>query len=102
MENVDLLDVMFKDIAAMGDLASTPTSGVLPNDLETPKEGLDDTSTDSYSPNDDDFMKIRLFTSHNHLIQHKTKERSELYHHPHRAKGRKEERRNSIAVDITA
>ena len=91
MENVDLLDVMFKDIVAMGDLASAPISGVLPNGLETPKKGLGDTSIDSYSPNDDDFMKIRLFTSHNHVIQHKTKERSELYHHPHKVKGRNEE-----------
>ena len=54
MENVDLLDIMFKDIAATGDLAWAPTSSVLPNDLETPKEGLGDTSADSSSPNDDD------------------------------------------------
>ena len=44
MENVDLLDIMFKDIAATGDLAWAPTSGVLPDDLETPKEGLGDTN----------------------------------------------------------
>ncbi|KAL4610421.1 hypothetical protein ACB092_08G048500 [Castanea dentata] len=54
LENVDLLDIMFKDIAATGDLAWAPTSGVLPDDLETPKEGLGDTSANSYSPNDDD------------------------------------------------
>ena len=39
---------------AIGDLAWAPTSGVLPDDLETPKEGLGDTSTNSFSPNDDD------------------------------------------------
>ena len=54
MENVDLLDIMFKDIAATWDLAWAPTSGVLPDDLETPNEGLGDTSADSSSPNDDD------------------------------------------------
>ena len=53
MENVDLLDIMFKDIEAIGDLAWPPTSSVLPDDLETPKEGLGDTSADSSSPNDD-------------------------------------------------
>ena len=45
---------MFKDIAAIGDLAWAPTSSVLPDDLETPKEGLCDTSANSSSPNDDD------------------------------------------------
>ncbi|XP_030933719.1 uncharacterized protein LOC115959453 [Quercus lobata] len=54
LENVDLLDIMFKDIAATRGLAWAPTSGVLPDDLETPKEGLGDTSADSSSPNDDD------------------------------------------------
>ena len=54
MENIDLLDIMFKYIVAIGDLAWAPTSSVLPNDLETPKEGLGDTSTDSSSLNDDD------------------------------------------------
>ena len=58
MENVELLDIMFKDIAATGDLAWALTSGVLPDDLETPKEGLGDTSADSSSPNDD--VEIRL------------------------------------------
>ena len=52
MENVDLLDIMFKNIAATGDLAWAPTSGVLLNDLEIPKEGLGDTSADSSSSND--------------------------------------------------
>ena len=93
MENVDLLDIMFKDIAATGDLAWAPTSGVLPEDLETPKEGLGDTSADSSSPNDDDDV-------HEHetpnLTQppkptQKKKERSELYHHPHKVKGRNKE-----------
>ena len=54
MENVDLLDIMFKDNAVTRDLTWAPTSGVLPNDLETPKEGLGDTFADSSSPNDDD------------------------------------------------
>ena len=54
MKNVDLLDIMFKDIAATGDLAWAPTLSVLPDDLETPKEGLGDTSANSFSPNDDD------------------------------------------------
>ena len=54
MENVDLLDIMFKDVVATRDLAWAPTSGVLLDDLETPKEGLGDTSADSSSPNDDD------------------------------------------------
>nr|XP_023896959.1 uncharacterized protein LOC112008839 [Quercus suber] len=39
LQNIDLLDVMFKDIVATGDLAWAPTSSVLPDDLETPKEG---------------------------------------------------------------
>ncbi|XP_030945937.1 uncharacterized protein LOC115970441 [Quercus lobata] len=42
------------DIAATGDLAWAHTSSVLPDDLETPKEGLGDTSAKSFSPNDDD------------------------------------------------
>ncbi|KAK9998760.1 hypothetical protein SO802_018363 [Lithocarpus litseifolius] len=54
LENVDLLDIMFKDIATMGYLAWAPTSSVLLDDIETPKEGLGDTSADSSSPNDDD------------------------------------------------
>ena len=45
---------MFKDVVATRDLAWAPTSGVLLDDLETPKEGLGDTSADSSSPNDDD------------------------------------------------
>ena len=54
MENVDLLDIMFKDIVATRDLAWAPTLDVLPDDLETPKEGLGDTFANSSSPNDDD------------------------------------------------
>ena len=53
-ENVDLLDIMFKDITTTGDLAWAPTSVGLPDDLETPKEGLGDTFANSSSPNDDD------------------------------------------------
>ncbi|KAL4611278.1 hypothetical protein ACB092_08G112300 [Castanea dentata] len=38
LENIDLLDIMFKDITATGDLAWASSSGVLSDDLETPKE----------------------------------------------------------------
>ncbi|XP_075633430.1 L10-interacting MYB domain-containing protein-like [Castanea sativa] len=56
LENVELLDIMFKDIATTGELAWAPTSGVLPDDIETRKEGLGEISTDTSSPdnNDDD------------------------------------------------
>ena len=37
--NVELLDIMFKDIATIGELAGAPTSSVLPDDIETRKEG---------------------------------------------------------------
>ena len=40
LENVELLNIMFKDIATIGDLAWGSTSSVLLNDLETHKEGL--------------------------------------------------------------
>ena len=82
---------MFKDIAATRELAWAPTF------IETRKEGLGKMSTDSSSPDDDDdviLMKLRLPTLSSHLTlygQHKTKERIWLCHHPHRAKGRKEE-----------
>ena len=52
--DVELLDIMFKDIAAIGELAWAPTSGVLPNDIETRKEGLGEMSIDSSSPDNDD------------------------------------------------
>uniref|UniRef100_A0A2N9G4A6 Myb/SANT-like domain-containing protein n=1 Tax=Fagus sylvatica TaxID=28930 RepID=A0A2N9G4A6_FAGSY len=39
LDNVDLLDIMFKDTAATGNLAWTPSSGVLPADFDTPTEG---------------------------------------------------------------
>uniref|UniRef100_A0A2N9HEM5 Myb/SANT-like domain-containing protein n=1 Tax=Fagus sylvatica TaxID=28930 RepID=A0A2N9HEM5_FAGSY len=44
LDNADLLDIMFKDTAATGNLAWAPSSGVLPSDLETPEEGLGDAS----------------------------------------------------------
>ncbi|XP_065617816.1 L10-interacting MYB domain-containing protein-like [Quercus suber] len=34
LENVDLLDIMFKDVTATGDLAWAPTSSVLPDDIK--------------------------------------------------------------------
>ena len=40
---------MFKDVAAIGDLSWAPTSSVLLDDLETPEEGLSDTSVYSSS-----------------------------------------------------
>ena len=78
MENVDLLDIMFKDIAATGDLAWAPTSGVLLDDLETPKEGLGDTSADSSSPNDDNDVheyETPNLTQPSNLTQNKGKKR---------------------------
>ena len=39
LENVELLDIMFKDIATIGESAWASTLGVLPDDLEIPKEG---------------------------------------------------------------
>ena len=92
MENVDLLDIMFKDVVATSDLAWAPTSGVLLDDLETPKEGLGDTSADSSSPNDD----VDVYEDKTHNLTQppnptQNKERSELYHHPHKVKGRKAE-----------
>uniref|UniRef100_A0A2N9EEH3 Myb/SANT-like domain-containing protein n=1 Tax=Fagus sylvatica TaxID=28930 RepID=A0A2N9EEH3_FAGSY len=38
LDNIDLLDIMFKDTTATGNLAWTPSSGVLPTDFETPTE----------------------------------------------------------------
>ncbi|XP_030963670.1 uncharacterized protein LOC115984809 [Quercus lobata] len=52
--NVELLNIMFKDIAAIGELAWTPTSNMLPDDIERRKEGLSEMSTDSSSPDNDD------------------------------------------------
>ena len=52
--NVELLDIILKNIAATGKLAWTPTSNVLPDDIERQKEGLSKMSTDSYSPDNDD------------------------------------------------
>ncbi|KAL4638818.1 hypothetical protein ACB092_03G174300 [Castanea dentata] len=69
LENVDLLDIMFKDIAATGDLAWALTSGVLPDDLETLKEGL--------------------LTSHNHLTQHKKKGKKRILPSSTQSKGKK-------------
>uniref|UniRef100_A0A2N9FS97 Myb/SANT-like domain-containing protein n=1 Tax=Fagus sylvatica TaxID=28930 RepID=A0A2N9FS97_FAGSY len=54
LDNADLLDIMFKDTAATGNLAWAPSSGVLPSDLETPEEGLGDASGDLSSPDDDE------------------------------------------------
>uniref|UniRef100_A0A2N9E5N8 Uncharacterized protein n=1 Tax=Fagus sylvatica TaxID=28930 RepID=A0A2N9E5N8_FAGSY len=54
LDNADLLDIMFKDTAATGNLAWAPSSGVLPSDLETPEEGLGNASGDLSSPVDDD------------------------------------------------
>jgi hypothetical protein len=45
LDNVDLLDIMFKDTAATGNLAWTPSSGVLPADFETPTEGDEEVET---------------------------------------------------------
>ena len=45
MDNVDILDIMFKDTAATRNLAWTPSSGVLPADFETPTEGDEDVET---------------------------------------------------------
>ena len=52
--DIELLDIMFKDIAATGELAWAPTSGVLPDDIETHKEGLGEMSIDSSCPDNDD------------------------------------------------
>ena len=61
MDNADLLDIMFKDTTAIGNLAWAPSSGVLPSDSETPEEGLDDASGDLSSP-DDDEVETRSLT----------------------------------------
>ena len=62
MDNADLLDIIFKDIAAIGNLAWAPSSGVLPSDSETPEEGLDDASGDLSSPVDDDEVETPSLT----------------------------------------
>jgi hypothetical protein len=62
LDNADLLDIMFKDTAAIGNLAWAPSSGVLPSDLETPKEGLGDASGDLSSPVDDDEVETPNLT----------------------------------------
>ena len=54
LENVELLDIMFKYIAAIGDLAWAPSSCVLLDDVKKPTKGLSDISTDSSSPKIDD------------------------------------------------
>ncbi len=45
LDNIDLLDIMFKDTTATGNLAWTPSSGVLPTDFETPTEGDEEVKT---------------------------------------------------------
>ena len=45
MDNVNLLDIMFKDTVATRNLAWTPSSGVLLADFETPTEGDEDVET---------------------------------------------------------
>ena len=96
---------MFKDIAATWDLAWAPTLGVLPDDLETPKEGLGDTSVDSSSPNDDDDVhedETPNLTQPPNPTQKKGKKL--VLPSSHRAKGRKEERHyswhNNLVVSV--
>ena len=62
MDNANLLDIIFKDIAAIGNLAWAPSSGVLPSDLEIPEEGLGDASSDLSSPVDDDEVETPSLT----------------------------------------
>ena len=63
MDNADLLDIMFKDTTATGNLAWAPPSGVLPSDLETHEEGLGDASSDLSSPvNDDNEVETHSLT----------------------------------------
>uniref|UniRef100_A0A2N9FRU6 Myb/SANT-like domain-containing protein n=1 Tax=Fagus sylvatica TaxID=28930 RepID=A0A2N9FRU6_FAGSY len=52
LDNVDLLDIMFKDTAATGNLAWTPSSGVLPADFETPTEGDEEVSDEEVETHD--------------------------------------------------
>ena len=52
--DVELLDIMFKDIAAIRELSMGPHFGVLLDDIGTHKEGLGEMSTDSSSPDNDD------------------------------------------------
>uniref|UniRef100_A0A7N2LPX3 Uncharacterized protein n=1 Tax=Quercus lobata TaxID=97700 RepID=A0A7N2LPX3_QUELO len=58
LENVELLDIMFKDIAATGELAWALISSVLPDDIETRKEGLGEMSTYSSSPDNNDDVDL--------------------------------------------
>jgi hypothetical protein len=52
---------MFRDIAAIGESAWTPSSGGLPTNFETPVEVLGDSSGDSDPQyNDDDIEKLSL------------------------------------------
>ena len=62
LDNADLLDIMFKNIAATRNLAWAPSSGVLPSDLETPKKGLGDASGDLSSSIDDDEVETPSLT----------------------------------------
>ncbi len=62
MDNVDLLDIMFKDTTTTGNLARAPSSGVLPSNLETLEEGLGDASGDLSSPVDNDEVETPSLT----------------------------------------
>jgi hypothetical protein len=52
LDNVDLLDIMFKDTVATRNLAWTPSSGVLPADFETPTEGDEEVSDEEIETHD--------------------------------------------------
>ena len=52
MDNVDLLDIMFKDTATIGNLAWTPSSGVLLADFETPTEGDEEVGDEEVETHD--------------------------------------------------
>ena len=52
LDNVDLLDIMFKDTAATGNLAWTPSSSVLPVDFETPTEDNEEVGDEEVETHD--------------------------------------------------
>ena len=69
LDNLDLLNIMFKDTVAILNLAWTPSSGVLPASFETPDEELGDASGDSSSPIDDDEVETPNLTQTTQFTQ---------------------------------
>ncbi|XP_059454052.1 L10-interacting MYB domain-containing protein-like isoform X2 [Corylus avellana] len=58
LENLHLLDIMFRDTTATREGVRAPSLGVLPTNFETPKEGSCDSSSESAPPYGHDKIEI--------------------------------------------